>query len=250
MLRRKLTILLLATIAISAAQEPWRKKPELWTSTDAEILLSDSPWAQTASASLADTPREDGPASVYSLPGAAEAGMAGPRGVSDGHWDGGVGRNTGGSLPTVPVTVRWESASPIRQALTQLKRSPALNPDRLANSYVIAILGLVPAGRYSNTRRSDSKSSSDDGNEQANSSEQILGGIMAHSALAVRGRAPLACEDAKLDDATGAVYLFFARKPPIQLSDKEVAVRTRFGSLVVNKKFRLSDMKYQGSLEL
>ena len=73
---------------------------------------------------------------------------------------------------------------------------------------------------------------------------------MANSKLLIRGQAPLACENVTIDPDTGAVHLFFPRSIPIQRSDKEVAFATRFGSLTVQKRFRLSDMVYRGKLEL
>jgi hypothetical protein len=231
-----------------AAALPWRKSSDQWTDEDAKRILSNSPWAQPAAATFPDPRRNEGPESVYSLPGAAEAGLAGSRGASDGKWDGGVGRNTGGGLlPTLSVVVRWDSALPVRQAMQKLKMPEA---EDVPKSYILTVEGLVPAGQYSHAAQLETKSSSDGSKDSTVDSEHVLEGLMAHSKLLVRGHSPITCENAKIDSVTGAVHLFFPRSVEIKRSDKEVAFSTRFGSLQVEKRFRLSDLAYNGKLEL
>jgi hypothetical protein len=248
-----------AGVLCLAATMPWQKKsPEQWTPEDVQRVTSNSPWAQTASATFPDPRRNEEPESVYTLPGAAQAGMAGSRGVTDGRWDGGVARNTGGGLlPTLPVLVRWDSALPVRQALGRAQGlgggKPPFETERTLQepkNYIITVEGLVPAGRYSRTGQLETKSSSDESTGSVTNPERVLEGLMAHSKLLVRGRAPIACENAAIDSHTGAVHLFFPRSVEIRRSDKEVAFSTRFGSLTVEKRFRLSDMTYRGKLEL
>src|SRR5438270_6338038 len=144
------------SIMLLAAGPPWRgKTPDQWSPTDLEQILSSSPWAQSGNATFPET-RDEDPVSAYSLPGAAQAGMAGSKAAAtDGRWDGGVGRNTGrGLLPTLPVLVRWESSLPIRQAQARSAAAssgnPASRPEE-PRSYVISVSGLLPAGRYRST---------------------------------------------------------------------------------------------------
>ena len=175
--------------------------------------------------------------------------MAGSRGVTDGRWDGGVGRNTGiGLMPVLPVTVRWDSALPVRQALAKQKASVEVLGEPA--DYVITVEGLIPAGKYRPTGKLSTKSSSDDTIKDANDPEHTLEGLMAHSKLLVKGRTPLPCRDAKIDPQTGAVRLFFQRSYEIKRSDKEAVFTTRFGSLIVEKRFRLGEMTYNGKLQL
>ena len=245
---KRLFVGLLTGVLCLAAALPWRKNPEAWTDQDAQRILSNSPWAQPAAATFPDPRKDEVPESVYSLPGAAQAGMAGPKGATDGRWDGGVGRNTGGGLlPTLAVVVRWDSALPVRQAMSKLKM-PELAGE--SKSYVITVEGLVPAGQYKQTAQLETKSSSDGSTGSAAGSEHVLEGLMAHSKLLVKGHPPLACGNAKIDPLTGAVHMFFPRTFEIQRSDKEVTFGTRFGSLLVEKRFRLSDLAYNGKLEL
>jgi len=257
---KPLLIGLLAGLLCLAASLPWQKKsPEQWTGEDARHVISNSPWAQPASAIFPDPRKNEQPESVQELPGAAQAGMASPRGASDGRWDGGVARNTGGGLlPTLSVVVRWDSALPVRQAVGKLR---ALEAGKVSStvaeavlqepkSYILAVEGLIPAGKYSRTGQLETKSSSDGVTADAADPEHLLEGMMAHSRLLIKGRVPIACEDAKIDSQTGTVHLFFPRSVEIKRSDKEVAFSTRFGSLTVEKRFRLGDMAYRGKLEL
>lgn len=245
----KSTVILLTGSLCLAAALPWQKHPDQWSGDDAQRIISNSPWAQPATAAFPDPRKNETPESVYSLPGAAQAGMAGSRGVSDGRWDGGIARNTGGGLlPTLPVTVRWDSALPVRQAMTKLKMPGTWEEPK---SYIITVEGLIPAGHYSKAAQLETKSSSDETvTENSVNSEQVLEGLMANSKLYVRGRAAISCENAKIESRTGTVQLSFPRTVEIKRSDKEVAFSTRFGSFLVEKRFRLSDLTYNGRLEL
>lgn len=223
----RITLVALLILRAATAGPPWKGKspdPEKWTAAEVEQILSKSPWSQTANAVFPDT-REDEPVNAFALPGAAQAGMAGPKGGTDGRWDGGVAKNTGrGQSPNLPVLIRWDSSEPVRQALA---RSGENSAQQNSKDYVITVVGLVSAGK-----------------------NQPLEGLMSHSMLRVPGKAIISAEDAKVDPSTGAIHLYFPRTAPITLSDKDVSFSTRFGSLAVSKKFHLSEMTYRGRLEL
>ena len=238
----------LSTALLIAASSPDRKDPRDWSAQDVERILADSPWSQPAAATFID-PEDKSVPENPSLPGAAQAGMAGPRGASDGRWDGGVSKNVSTRLPTISVLVRWDSASPVREALL---RSHLPVPEDATN-YVITVKGLVPAGRYRQGGSLQTKSAS---GGDLNSSgveadpERMLEGVMAESKLWVGGKRTIASDDVKLDAATGDLHIFFPRSPEIALHDKEVVFATRFGSLTLARKFKLKDMMFQGKLEL
>ncbi len=212
-------------------------------------MLSDSPWAQPASAIFADpeekTRPPDGP-----LPGAAQAGVAGARSTPDSRWDGGVGRNVSAQLPTLTVIVRWDSALPMREALSLSNKPVAVD----VKNYIVTVKGLVPAGRYrqqgSLQTKSESSGELSSSGVEIQDPERMLEGLMADSKLRVRGKGSIASSDVKLDAGTGDLHIFFPRSANITLSNKEVVFSTRFGSLTVAKKFRLKDMVYGGRLEL
>ena len=155
-----------------------------------------------------------------------------------------------GGTPSLPVMVRWDSALPVRQALL---RSQSGEPAEAAKDYVISVLGLVPAGTYRRAGRLDTQSTSDtldSTGRDAHDPEEMLEGLMSTSRLFPHGLPPITPEDVKLDPATGAIHLFFPRSEAISLPNKEVAFATRFGSMKIQKTFRLKDMVYKGKLEL
>ena len=250
----KSALLILSASALYAAQ-PWSKDSSQWTNEDAQRILADSPWAQAASASFpsADMQEERSPGP---LPGAPEAGMAGSRGASDGRWDGGVGRipSTGG--PSIRVTIRWDSALPVRLALVRVQTNGESSPSarisaEAAKDYIITIVGLVPSGQYRSAGQVNTRSSSADQDGRApQNPEQMLEGVMIESRLMFRNRKPIRPEDVKLDPGTGTLHLFFPRTERIDLKDKEVTFATRFGPMVIQKQFRLKQMAYKGKLEL
>ncbi|MBV9497995.1 MAG: hypothetical protein JO138_01340 [Acidobacteriaceae bacterium] len=209
-------------------------------------LLTQSPWAVQAHAKFAlaqEEPPDPGPP-----PAAAQSGLAGNRPQGDIRWDGGVTRNNRFGTPTLNVLVRWDSATPIRQALQQTGQK-TYSPEETERFYIITVVGLVPGGRYREVGAPEAQSRSDDTTDSRNP-EQMLEELMASSRLVPRGKNALAPQDVKFDTSTGALHLFFPKKDPITLRDKEMMFYTRFGSMSVGAKFRLKDMVSQGKLEL
>ncbi len=250
-----------ALLAISAAAllaaQPWNKDPSKWTVEDARHILLDSPWAQEANATFGPELRpEDIPAPP--LPGAAEAGIAGTKPNSGANWDGGPGRDTSGRTPTLEVTVRWDSALPVREAILKLPASDRVEgdvytPAQIANDYILRVAGLVPAGRYASAGKLQTQSSSDDENVsrgKMQDPEPLLEGVMGTSRLIPRDGAPIRPDDVKLDAATGTLHVFFPRSTAIRAGGKDVTFLVQFGSMHVTRKFRLRDMMYDGRLEL
>jgi hypothetical protein len=232
----KLLAAVLFTSAAYGAQPGWEKATDQWTADDVAALLNRSPWSVQSSAVMEDPAdaREEQPA------GPPDTGQKGV-GAPTKRWDGEIGRNRMGHLATVPVTVRWESALPIRQA-----QKDAAAP---ADSYVISLAGLVPAGRYRAAGKTETSSSSD-GSFDARNPEEVLEAFMAYSKISQSGGRDLQPNNVKLDPATGVVRIFFSRKAEIDPGQKEVLFTTHFGKLNVHAKFRISSMKYHGNIEL
>ncbi len=241
-------VVVLATasvILLWASQQPWKAgDPRQWTTQDAERVLTDSPWAQAAGASFALAADDPPPGPSIDVP---QAGMASPHGATDGRWDGGVGRLDRNGPPTLNVTIRWDSALPVRQAAEHERAATRYSPEQLRKDYIITIVGLVPGGRYG---QPELNSRSGDGATDVRNPEEMLEGVMRYARLFPRGKSAIRPEDAKLDNASGDLHLFFPRTGGIALGDKEVTFETRFGSLSVVKRFRLKDMVYKGQLEL
>jgi hypothetical protein len=154
-----------------------------------------------------------------------------------------------GSPATLQVLVRWDSALPVREAAQRASEANKAVQEAAAKDYVISISGLVPANRYRSAGKMEGKSVSD-GAADARDPEEMLEGFMSTSRLIRHGHAALVPENVKLDCATGVVYLFFPRTDPINLEEKEIVFRTRFGALRVEKIFQLREMVYNGRIEL
>lgn len=232
----------------SAAQLPWSKDSSHWSAADAQRVLNDSPWAQLANVAFPDIEAEEQREQpVGPVPDAP--GMSGPNRATDGRWDGGVGKIPHGGTPTLPLTIRWDSALPVREAARLVNDKSAYTADQAEKDYILTVLGLVPGGRYRGAGQLPSQSRSDDGRDPQDP-EPMLEGLMAQSRLLVPGEKPIRPENVKLDAATGALHLFFPRTQPIDLKAKFVMLVTRFGSMTIQKQFRLKDMLYQHKLEL
>jgi hypothetical protein len=246
LLTRALFLSLLLSPYICAA-DSWRIAPANWTHQDVERLLSDSPWALQVDATMDDPAdvREDTPAP---LPGAAEAGLPGA-GVQDGkpRWDGGIGRNRMGHLATIPVTVRWDSANIIQQALEHAHTPGAAALAAASTSdFIITVVGLLPRSQTKSAATIQPRSSSDDNNEdrraQARSTEETLEWFMANSRLLPKGQAALHPLNVKIDEDDGSVHLFFTRLDELASHKRDVLFVTRFGTMNIQARFRTKDM--------
>jgi hypothetical protein len=248
---RSLAVLLaIVSLGFAGSRDFWKNgDPAQWTPQEIQRLLTDSPWSQQANATFALAEEEPAQPAIE----VPQAGMPNPRNAAtDGRWDGGVGRNNRGTLPTLNVTVRWDSALPVREALGRQHVPAAYSAEQVQKYYLVSVAGLVPAGHYINptlnTRSRDDTFGTRSPQDPRNP-EEMLEGVMHYAHLFPHGKSPIRPDDAKLDTG-GTIHLFFPRTSAITLDDKDVTFEVRFGSLSVIKKFRLKDMLYKGELEL
>jgi hypothetical protein len=243
----RLLIFLAASAAILTAGNPWGKDSSQWSSDDVQRILTNSPWARVAGATF-DTPADDEEKGVE-LPPGNQAGDS--RGATDGKWDGGVSKNSGGILPTLPVTVRWDSALPMTKAWQRAPGSqvgdPALTEEELKKYYVISVIGLV-AGKSSKQSTRPVASGAD--GVTSVDPEQMLAGIKSQSHLFFRNKPSVRPDEVRLDASTGALRFYFPRSNPLGMDDKEVLFSTHYGRLTVRQRFRFKDMLYKGELDL
>ncbi len=243
----RVLILLAASAAILSASNPWSKESSQWSADDVERILTNSPWAHVAGATF-DTPADDEEQGVP-LPPGNQAGDS--RGATDGKWDGGVSKNSTGSVPTLPVTVQWDSALPMVKARQRSAGSqtvdPAFTEEDLKKFYIITVIGLVPGMNSKHPARP--AGGSPDSSTPADP-EQMLVGIKTQSHLFFPSRPSIQPDEVKLDPKTGALRFYFPRSSPIQISEKEALFSTHYGRLTVRQRFRLKDMLYKGQLEL
>jgi hypothetical protein len=235
----------LALLAAAADDEPpWRSKqiPE-WSVEDANQVLFDSPWAKTFTPILTaplDSGRKPGgigrdlegvgkDAVGLALPGIAArraAGSASQGGESP------AGQSTGSSSSELPkLTLRWESAMPVRTA--ELKVHDNNAPDVDESHYAIAVYGIP-----------DRKIQGD---------LQKLGDQLRNEAFLKRdGKKDLKPSSVRVFDmAAGRVVLYsFPMSDEITRADHRVEFTARIGRLDLDQSFLVDNMVWQGKLEL
>ncbi len=165
---------------------------------------------------------------------------------------GGMGQQQG---PQVAVTIRWESSAPIRQARLKMAGQQGQEDQKEAElykkDYVISVLGLtIPPSR----RRSmddDNDPNNPNSNSQSNNPQNRRDELLATTRLSFKekNRAAISPEDVKIN-GTSDIRFYFPRIEPISLDDKEVSFQTQLGSMKVERKFTIKEMKFQGKLEL
>jgi len=260
------------------ASDVWNTKESRdWTSDDINKILTDSPWAKQVSASFDSVGR----GGDMGYPGGGGGGMGGRGGMGGGGMGypgggmggggmggrGGMGRGGGGmggpgggqSRQSMSVMVRWDSATPIQQALARRgdPATPVPEPkaagEASAKHYVITVVGLRTQGRRVRSDSSDSSSGPDGESRGTRDPDLVREELMSSSELLLKGRNSLTPDDIKItgrDTASGIQFFFPLTMDPISLDDKEVTFRTHLGSVKVEKKFNLKDMKFKGKLDL
>lgn len=185
------------------AAGPWNRPIEHWTEDDAREILTDSPWAKAA---------------IITAPGTVQR----------------INKE---------VTVRWQSAAPIRLALRKQGRLPVgVLTD---GSYVIAIANLSSIAGERELQDLQTKN-------------------LLNATLKPRGRKPIAAlaVDVLLEDYNTPLLVFvfpeiqFVEEPVAKLplgitpTPPQLEFSATIGSVVVKQKFPVRAMKYLGKLEL
>jgi hypothetical protein len=245
--------LVLLALALSLwAADSWQSKPAAqWNDKEVQKILTNSPWAKTISVSAGGLMDSD------SAVGRGRRGFGGddspPRpGGADQMPGGGVG-TPGGNVPSrgtenmdtqtassMPLTVVWESALPVKLALARRKygaeadTSPEakkyLEEDR---GYLIAVAGLPEALVQAGTARGKPA-------------------LLQQTSLSVKGQPPVHPSDVEVEPPgkTSEVVFTFPKTTSFRSDDKDVEFSTQFGAVAVRYRFHLKDMLYQGKLEL
>jgi len=193
-----------------AANDFWNTKdPSTWTEDEIVQITSKSPWARAA---------------VPGLKGAAD-----PTGISDGQAAQG-GRGAGARRMSGPqyVTIRWESAQPIRDAL----RAPLAA--EFDGHYVISMtnLPLPPRGRGADASEND----------------DFLDRIQNGTTLQVKGRDPDEAGIARRTRIGSILFGFSKDYLPLTPADREIIFKFDSDRLVLQTKFDAKEMMYHGKL--
>lgn len=226
-----------------AEDDFWNDKdPSSWSDKEAGRLLNKSPWAKETvvesgapglNGGFGDAGR---PGAGRSAAGGMSGGMSGTRG-SPGTPNGGEGGMRG--QPQLRVLIRWESATPMRQAA----RKPV--PPLASQYYIITVSGLPASGHDPDQLRDDS--------EGLDTRKHIEDQLKQGTELVRKGKDPIHPERLQVLDKEGqrSVVFLFSRKPePLTLEDKEVIFTSAVGSLRFKVRFPLKEMIYRGKLDL
>jgi hypothetical protein len=232
---RALCILAVPGCLLLAGDPFWNSKPvPNWTEQDLHRILTDSPWARTVKVNLTRVQSED------------ERREGGKMGQEHGvGYDGVDGKTTRPKLPAsivrgerarassepVTLTLRWESALPIRvaEARARVVEPPTLPGD----GYFLAVYG-VPGANL----KGDPKSLGDPLKKQAVLKREGKKDVK-----------PLSVEVFRRDDGFVVVYRF-----PLsaEIADKDLHLdfSAQIGRITVAHAFDLAEMQFQGKLEL
>jgi hypothetical protein len=261
---RKLTLmtmlLLLASLKVFAQEtKPWTE----WSRVEAEKILNDSPWGQTQVSK--QTLNSSSSASSSRSTSTVATGSMGPAGTigSANENDGTVMKSVlMGGAPRLPATttsstsvsytyrIRFLSAKPIRAAFAAMllnKRADSNSADRqqAAESLKIQLQKFLEAGSGDYIVVSvESLQMPDDLSPQFKENTYLQRGDGK--------RVLLLNYKAAGSDGLGAQFLFprsLEGHPFLTLDSGEVRFCSEFGPVKLNKRFKVSDMVYQGKLE-
>ena len=238
----------LPLLAAAADDEPvWRSKQIAeWSVEDATQVLFDSPWAKTFTPTLTaaqESGRKPGgigrelggvgrDAIGLAVPGIP--GISGRRapGTASQGGDSAAGQSAGGSSNEPPkLTLRWESAMPVRTA--ELKVHDNNAPDVDESHYAIVVYGIP--------------------DRMIEGDVQKLGDQLKNEAsLRREGKKDLKPSSVKvLDMAAGRVVLYlFPMSDEITRADHRVEFTAKIGRLDLDQSFFVDNMLWQGKLEL
>jgi len=215
----RIALFALSALVLTAADQAWKNKqfPE-WTEEDAKELLKDSPWVKTVVATLVKSQDR----------------------VAVGRRGGGIGgRRRGASDTAAPastqpptLTLRWESALPVREAELKARdvTAPTLDDE---DHYAIAVYG-IPRGLL----RDDSKIMAEDLKRQA---------LLKREGK--KDTKPSSVEILLRDDGPVVLYLF-PKSAEFDWRDHKIEFDAQLPGLKFTQAFSFDDMTFHGKLEL
>jgi len=236
--RHSLRIWLLPVSAalLFAADPAWKSKPvPSWTEEDAKQVLTDSPWSKVVIAGLTRLQNED------------ERREGGNMGQSQGVGFDGVGEKQVRpklDLPTVltktytphapefiKLLVRWETALPVRAA--ELKAGELDPPTLDGEGYKVAVYG-VPGPYF----RGDPKKLGDP--------------LRKEAALKREGKPDVKPARAEVFQRQGSMVIVYLFPLSAEINKKDTLMEfsAQIGRIVVRQMFDVTEMRFQGNVEL
>jgi hypothetical protein len=222
--------LLISADSSRAADSSWKDKPiSQWNSQDAIQVLTDSPWAklitpQNVRDLSPDERREGGnmEASIGKGVGLAGLGILGPRRQAEA-----MARAHYKPTPNA-VTVRWESALPVRTAEQKAGETDVPGVD--ADHYAIVVYDIPTPKRWNLASE--------------------LKGIAFLKRDTKKDIKPSHVDILRNADGTATVVYLFPRSVEITKRDGRLLFVAQIGRLFVSQFFYTEQMQLQGQLEL
>jgi len=266
---KKLPILFLLFALCIWAADFWTTKPFTdWNEKEVAKILKDSPWVATVTVSAPGGGGFGGGGGRGGGGGGGGGGRGGGRGAgggdastgdassgpgggdSRGGGGGGGGAEGGGggggdSIGVggggVTVSLIWQSALPIKQALlkrqygAEVGTSPEAKGklDRVEQYYVLTMVGMP--GSLLGSTQGDKKAA-----------------LLELTTLTANGKPPIKAIDVQTAGGRGMATVSFAfpKTTPFTVEDKEVEFSSKFDKTGIKKKFKLKDLVFNGKVEM
>jgi hypothetical protein len=238
---RKWQLVFLPVALLVAADPNWKDKElSSWTEDDAKQVLADSPWVKSVTPSMTKNTQSNSSPGRGNI-GFGFPGMGYPGGGMGGGRRGGMNRNPNNTDPNASndtnqklpmLTLRWESAMPVREAELKARdvNAPTLPDDA---HYAIAVYGVPTT-----MTNGDSKKLADECKKKASLKRDGKKDIVPTSVQVLRR-----------EDGPVIVFLF-PRSKEITKDDRRIEFDAQIEKLAVTESFYLEDMTYQGKVEL
>ncbi len=249
----KIVLVAAAAALTLCAADAWKSTDfAKWSQEHAKKLLTKSPWAKEVPVSLGGA--MGAPSSGKSRRGGGGDSDMGGGGGGGSRGGGGMG-DSGGSMPTMNLIVRWETAIPVKEALMKLnfgdhlpaKGEKGYTLDAPQDDYIISVTGLRMGGGRG--QRAGGTTEQTDASQQSGA-DRMKDQLMTGTQLVRKGKDPIAPKDVVVNTSRNTVYLVFPKTDVISEDDKDVEFRMTMGRIQVKEKFTLKDMHFSGKLEL
>jgi len=213
-----MALFVLSALAVIAADGEWKNKqfPE-WTEDDAKDLLKESPWVKIVAATLVK-------------PSAKEVQVISPMGRRKRREKSETTAPPNAKPPT--LTLRWESALPVREAELKARdvAAPTLDDE---NHYAIAVYGIPRM-----MLKDDSKVMADELKRQA---------VLKRAGK--KDTKPSSVEILLRDDGPVVLYLF-PKSAAFDWRDHKIEFNAQMPGLKFTQAFSFDDMTFHGKLAL
>ena len=220
-----------ACVALMLAADPaWKTKPVVqWSEDDAKQVLAGSPWVKRAVVTLlpeltAQQRKEGGATGGGKGVGADGLGLGDPLTPA--------APRASQPKPTFALTLRWESAFPVRTA--ELKAHDLESPDWDGDAYVLAVYD-VPDLKVGANQKAEAA---------------LLKQVAFLKREGKKDLKPSSVELMQEPNGLAIVVYVFPRSPEISLEDERVEFVAQINRLSLAQYFFPAQMELQGRLEL